>query len=242
MENRNKSAMTIGQVAQQQFNPNLREDTFNLETSPQTQLPEEGRNGTFIKNFGRFERAGATYHWKIFRAGREKLIGYSKPLNMAEKANKQELLLDCVRRLVRNGYIKEGMRIEFYRAFHESDDDQSVKIFTMYGTRYIPEPVILTESWLIAFLKNVYSPPVSYYNPSAGLFPTGGKNEPPANTAIIPDPAHQLSAKDPFDLGRSFKNEDALMNYMQKLLDNGEPRGRVEEYYRIKIQAFHSRT
>ena len=210
---------------------------FDQSVRPQTMPPEDGRNGLFIKNFGKFEREGSTFHWKIFRPGREKLLGYSKPKDMAEKANKQELVMDVVRRLSKN-YLKEGMRIEVYRAYDPTDDNQSVKLFTLHATRFIPEPVILSELWLIGFLKNIYSPPISYYDPGASLFPTGEAATPPAGAAVIPDPAQQPTRRGAFDLERSFKSIETLLAYCNKLTSDGYAQGQVSEFYRVKSQAF----
>ena len=220
--------MSIGQVSTQVFNP---------ETRPTTAIPEEGNNSTFKKNFGKFERPGATYSWNIYRPGREKLVGYSKPAGMAEKTNKQELLLDIIRRLGQRDYIREGMRIEFFRCVSDDDND-SVKLMTLFGTRFIAESIILTEAWLIKFLKNFYNPIVYDYATSGGLFPTGGKPAPPEGMAIIPDASKQAPAKDPFDPSRKFKNEEALMAYMEKLLRDGHPHGRVSAWYTEQIKKF----
>ena len=218
--------MSIGQVTNQAFNP---------ETRPTTPIPEEGNTSTFIQNFGKFERPGSTYMWKIFRPGREKLMGYSKPAGNSEKANKQELLLDIIRRLSHKNYIREGIRVEFYRNFSEDDND-SVKLMTLYGTRFLPESIVLTEAWLMKYLKNLYNPVV--YNYGNEMFPTGGKSTPPEGTALIPDVTKQAPAKDPFDPTRTFKNEDALMNYAEKLLREGHPHGRVTAFYSEKMKSF----
>jgi hypothetical protein len=216
---------SIGQLTNQVFDP---------ETLPQTQLPSEGNTSTFIKNFGKFQRAGSTYSWKIYRPRLQTLFGYSKPFDMAEKANKQELLLDCIRRL-KAKYIVEGYRIEFYRNFSDDDND-SVKIITLYGTRFIPEPVVITEAWLLKFLKDLYNPVVYSYGNE--MFPTGGPKTAPDGMAIIPDSSKQAPPKDPFDLTRQFKTEDALYKYMDKLILEGHPKGLVEDFYMKKIRAF----
>jgi len=235
MEARNFGTSSIGSTINQalQVPP-----AFDPDVQPTTPIPTDRNSSTFTRNFGKLERIGSTFSWKIFRPGREKLLGYSKPKEMAEKANKQELLMDCIRRLANKGYIKEGLRVEFYRNFSDDDND-SVKLMTLYGTRFIPEPVVITQEWLMKFLKNLYNPVV--YNYGNELFPTGGKPAPPEGTAIIPDSAKQAPAKDPFDLSRTFKTEDALHKYVEKLIREGHPNGRVEDYYRQKIQSFHTR-
>ncbi|UHG93456.1 hypothetical protein [Spirosoma oryzicola] len=225
---RSNRPTSIGQLVQPVFNP---------EVQPQTQQPSEGNSSTFIKNFGKFERPGSTYSWKIYRPRLQTLYGYSKPFGMAEKANKQELLLNCITRL-KPKYIVEGYRIDFYRNFSDDDND-SVKLMSLYGTRFMPEPVIITEAWLMKFLKDLYNPIV--YNYGTEMFPTGGKSNAPNGTAIIPDSSKQAAVKDPFDPSRTFKNEDALMKYMEKLLREGHPHGQVQEFFRVKIQAFHTR-
>ncbi|WP_288424246.1 hypothetical protein [uncultured Spirosoma sp.] len=227
-----RSALTptgIAQVIPQAIQP-----AFDPDTQPTTPLPSDGNSSTFVRNFGKFERPGSTFSWKIFRPGREKLIGYSKPRDMAEKANKQELLLDCIRRLANNNYIREGLRVEFYRNFSDDDND-SVKLVTMYGSRFIPETAILEQAWLIKFLKNFYNPVVHSYG--SELFPTGGQPAPPTGKVLVPDNVH----KDPFDPERRFKTEDALMNYIEKLQREGHPKGRIEDYFRQKIKHFHTR-
>jgi hypothetical protein len=212
-------AASIGSVAAHIFNP---------ETRPQTELPSEGNTSTFIKNFGKFQRAGSTYSWKIYRPRLQTLYGYSKPFDMAEKANKQELLLDCIRRL-KNKYIVEGYKIEFYRNFSDDDND-SVKLMTLHGNRFIPEYVVITEAWLMKFLKDLYNPIV--YNYGNEMFPTGGKSAPPDGMALIPDRAKQGVTKDPFDLTRKFKGFDDLGRYTEKLLREGHAHGVVSDFYR----------
>lgn len=231
---RNQAPQSVSQVTNQVFDP---------QTSPQNPPPSDGRNGKWLQNFGKFERPGSTFHWWIYRPRLYRIPGYSKPVGMAEKANKQELIMDIVTRLTKSGkYTREGMRIEFYRAFHPTDDKKSRHLFTLYPARFVPEPEIINQTWLIQFLQNHYSPPVYYYDPLAELFPTGEPIQSPANTALIPDPQQQASRKDPFDIHRSFKDSDALISYVEKLLHTGHPRGRVEEFYRLKIQAFHSKS
>jgi hypothetical protein len=147
---------------------------------------------------------------------------------MAEKANKQELLLDCIRRL-KNKYIVEGYKIEFYRNFSDDDND-SVKLMTLHGNRFIPEYVVITEAWLMKFLKDLYNPIV--YNYGNEMFPTGGKSAPPDGMALIPDRAKQGVTKDPFDLTRKFKGFDDLGRYTEKLLREGHAHGVVSDFYR----------
>lgn len=229
-----------GQAGPIQAGPIQAGPIFDKSIPLRTPAPADGRDGTFSQNFGKFERLGATFSWIIHRPGTYKLYGHSKPKNMAEKANKQELLIDCIRRLAHKGYIREGLRIEFYRNFSDSDAD-SVKIVTLHGTRYVPEPCIITgQEWLIKYLNNFYNPVI--YNYGRDMFPTNEyAAELPANRAIIPDPATQASVKDPFDLSRTYKSCDELMRYTEKLQRDGHPHGRITEYYRLQMQAIDRR-
>lgn len=226
----------IGQIANQLTQAAQQQSTFDDQVQPTTQLPAEGASGTFYQNFGKFERPGSTFSWKIFRPGREKLVGYSKPRGMAEKANKQELLLDCIRRLANRDYIREGLRVEFYRNFSDDDND-SVKLMTMYGSRFVAEPPILQQAWLIKFLSNFYNPIVYNYN-AGELFPTGGQSTPPEGKVLVPDGS---GAKDPFDLSRRFKTSDSLLQYIEQLTLAGHPHGRITAFYQEKIKYFHDR-
>ena len=220
---------TVNQIISNQAEP-----LFDPSVRPQTQLPEDGRDGTFFRNFGKFERHGSTYMWKIYRPRLQTLVGYSKPRDMAEKANKQELLLDIIRRLAK-GYIRDGFRIEMYRNYSPSDDD-SVKFLTLYGSRFIPEPVVIDQTWLMKFLKNLYNPVV--YNYGTEMFPTGGKPAPAEGKSLIPEPAKIPLSNDPFDLNRGFKSSEELLDYVDKLDREGHPKGRISDYYRTKLQAF----
>jgi hypothetical protein len=228
-------ATTIGAILNQSNQP---QPAFDPNTQPTHPGPADSNATPFVRNFGKFEREGATYSWKIFRPGREKLVGHSKPKDQAEKPNKQDLLMDCVKRLAKNGYLKEGMRIEFYRNFSDYDKDSSM-VFTLYPNRFIPERIVVTELWLMKFLKDLYSPVV--YSYPSDLFPTCGRDTPPEGVAVIPDSSKQAPPKDPFDLSRQFKSEDALHNYIEKLMREGQPKDRVQDYYGKMITYFHPR-
>jgi hypothetical protein len=191
------------------------------------------------ERFGKFERRNATYCWTIHRPGRHKLFGYSKPVGAAEKTDKYELLFDCINRLSRssNDYLKNGCSIEFFRCFSDDNRD-NVKFLTLYETRFDLEPMALTETWLIDWLRSFYDSPVARYGtemfPKAKPAPVGGLQLDPTKPAY-----HEKSA---YDETRRFKSDDALMDYVQGLLERGEPKGRVEEYYRtmsIKLQSLY---
>lgn len=236
MEARNFGTSSIGSAINQVMQ---QPPAFDPEVSPTTSQPADGNTSTFIQNFGKFERAGATYSWKIGRPRLSKMVGHSKPVGQMEKANKQELLLDIIRRLAKKGYLRDGSRIEFYRNFTDDDND-SVKLMTLYDRRFIPEPIIITEAWLMKFLKNLYNPVVYDYG-GGELFPTGGKAAPPDGMVIIPDRSKQGPMLEAFDLERKFKSEDALHDYILKLGRDGHPNDRIQDYYRKMIQYFHPR-
>lgn len=213
--------------------PTAAAPVFDPEVGPQTPAPSDGRDGTFIKNFGKFEREGATYSWFIFVPGKQKFYGYSKPKGMAEKANKQELLMDIIRRLNKGGYVRERNKIVFFRNF-DDDDENSVKLLTLYGTRYDPEAVVVGQTWLVQFLNNFYNPPIHQYGTE--LFPTGESNTPPPGRVIIPDQRKQAPPLDAFSEQRQFRDASAVMAYADKLLRDGQAHGRVLDYSRKMVE------
>lgn len=191
--------------------------------------------------FGKFERRNSTYCWTINRPGRHPLFGYSKPQGAAEKTDKQDLLFDVINRINRSshGYIKAGNSVEFYRCFTDDNRD-NVKFLTMYETRFDLEPFALTETWLVLWLKNFYDSPVARYGtdffPKAAPVPLGG---------LQVDPTRKpYNGKAMYDETRTFRSEDKLMDYVQGLLEKGEPKGQVEDYYRkmsIKLKSLHNK-
>ncbi|MBO0930341.1 hypothetical protein [Fibrella aquatilis] len=181
------------------------------------------------QRFGQFERRNATYCWTINRVGMHKLYGYSKPVGAAEKTDKQALLFDVIGRIHRSskGYIRAGNSVEFYRCFTDDNRD-NVKFLTMYETRFDLEPVALSETWLVLWLKNFYDSPVARYGtelfPKTAPVPLGGLQIDPTK------PAYHNKAM--YDETRTFKSTDKLLDYVTALLEKGEPKGQVEDYFR----------
>lgn len=231
----------IGQIANQLTQPAMQqaglyqaqEPIFDPTVQPTTPLPTESPS-VFHQNFGKFERAGSTYSWRIMIPRKPKLHGHSKPRNMAEKANKQELLLDCIRRLNAKDYFREGNQVEFYRNWSDDDRD-SQKMFTLHGTRFSAELCIQDQYWLNKYLHSLFSPPVHHYGSRDDMFPTGGNAQTPAGKILIPDGS---GYKDPFDLSRRFKTLDDLSEYTTRLLEAGHPHGRVLDFQQKKAQYF----
>ncbi|GAB3761514.1 hypothetical protein [Spirosoma pomorum] len=234
MEAPQNGLTTIAGVLNQVVQP---QPVFDQNSQPVANGPADGNTSTFIQNFGKFERAGSTYSWKITRPRLSKLGGHSKPLGQPEKPNKQELLKDCIGRLVRKGYLKDGYSITIFRNISD-DDSESKKLMTLYDRRFVPEPLIVTEGWLMKYLKDLYNPVVYDYGTSE-LFPTGNNSPMPDGMAVIPDSSKQAPMKEAFDLERKFKSEDALHDYVAKLTRDGHPKNRIEDYYRKMIQYFH---
>lgn len=189
----------------------------------------------FHDNYGKFQREGSTYVWKITRPGKTTLPGYSKPKNpMQEKANKQDLIMDIVRRMHRaagGAYLQHGGSITFYRCFSNYDSD-NVKIFTLFENRYEIEVVAIGEAFLVKFLADFYRSSATVYG--TALFPTGDDiaAAPPIGKQVIPDRPAWNAKPDPYDETRRFKTSDSLVDYVQALIERGEPKGRVEDYYR----------
>lgn len=190
------------------------------------------------ERFGKFQRRGSTYCWTIYRPGRHNLYGFSHPVGGSEKSDGQQLLLDIINRLQRSpkDYLKRGCSVMFYRCFSDDNRD-NVKLLTLYETRFELEPVALDQTWLVLFLKEFYESPVVRYGTE--LFPKG--KPAPVGAQLIPErPAYH--EKSMYDENRRFKSEDALMSYVQGLLEKGEPKGRVEDYYRkMSIKLMNNR-
>lgn len=202
--------------------------------APQTNkdIVPDGRDGVWRRNFAKFERQGATYSWIIRVPSGQKLYGYSKPREMAEKADKGQLLMDCVRRLARGGYLKPGYSIEFWQNVTDDDRD-SILLFTLFSSRYDPQPIIFQTNWLIAFLKNFYAPPVVTY--AQTIAPEPGQRQPiPQHVEhkAPPQPREFSTPVDHFYENRWFASWQELIDYCVKLKELGYPGGRIAEYKR----------
>lgn len=190
------------------------------------------------QRFGQFERRGSTYSWMITRPGKHTLYGNSKPSGAQEKADKRKLLTDIITRLNRQGkYITPNQSVVFFRNFSDDNRD-SIKLLTLFSTRYEMEACCITETWLKEWLDNFYVPPVQLYG--TDLFPLAPA-QPPVGQQIIPDRPVYLPT-DMYDETKHFKSEETLSEYVDGLIERGEERGRVIGYYQKMLLKIKGRS
>jgi len=103
----------------------------------------------------------STYRWRIFMnhqtTGEELIIeGYSKDVDSAEKADKQELLQDCISRLCNCGYLdKCWYWVIFKREFMGKQSD--TMILEMNPNGFMAHDYLTLDVSTINFLERLYT-------------------------------------------------------------------------------------
>ncbi len=213
------------------------------------QIPgEQLARSSFDEAWGKWDRIGATYTHHIYQPGKQyPMPGYSKPKGRKEKDDKAEVLKDVITRLHRKGYLREGYRLEFYQNFSIHDRD-SVRICTLFPTRFEVEPELQQCAWLIQFLNDFYeslnpsnyAPPIwgsHVSSPTASQAIGQGKYAPPISQGATRQPR----AKDELDSSLVFNTSAELTDYVEQKTREGVPPGRIGPYYRMMKERIYSR-
>lgn len=197
---------------------------------PAPNKSESGKTSVFSENFGKFERRGSTYTHKIYMARRnDPIVGFSKPLNQFEPADKMDLLKKIVRRLANNSknYLGPGCRVEFYHNRSDSDLD-TIRLFTLYPDRYDPNPHVIHYGWMIDFLNQFYTPIVSQYVQDLNFCGPTDVGVPVGATIRLTEVP--ITPTDRYSKSRRFSSLEELRTYCNTLIAGGEPTGRVGDY------------
>ncbi|WP_250632139.1 hypothetical protein [Rhodoflexus caldus] len=134
-------------------------------------------------NFGRFERLGSTFRWRICFYNGTIRIGYSKPLGQAEPFayDKTQLMQAILRRLlIKNGYLQKIQSIEWFRVCGH-DEKEDYPMFSLYPAEWRFAPNMLQDfskgelEPLREILDSFYTSPADIYGVANPSKPTMGE-------------------------------------------------------------------
>lgn len=186
------------------------------------EIAPQGSNQTdyFKSQQGKWDPINSTYKHIIKLRNGKDLPGYSKGRGVPEMQDKDTLIQKIILRLYKNGYLSDlsanTWRETHCIVFYKNDLIHPEKMVTLYHDKYVPEPEQIDNQMLLSFLKRFYV----------------SKLRGQENRNLVKEPRKSSY----LDEHRQFKDEDALMNYVEKRLrEDKVARQIIVNYYRRKL-------
>jgi hypothetical protein len=191
-----------------------------------------------------YDRANSTFRHHIKMLDGSRLDGYSKTLAYSEKTDKLEVLMAVINRIwFKSGYNRKAEYMELYWNNGPVSKDHP-RLLTLTPQSYHLEAEMLTFGAIAARLKDMYAPsPIRKHVKSINdLFDVAKieaaekeEREGKLAAAQLFSPA---LASDPYAIAAVFKDVDGLIAYCARLIEQGQPQGKVGWYYRKMLENY----
>lgn len=164
------------------------------------------------RQFGKFERKGSTFTFKIVFYNGKTINGHSKPAGQTEpyKDNKLRLLENILTRLlIKNNYLKDIQYMTVHRCTTDFDKD-NIELFTLFPNKYELSRALAPKRDEFAMrLREILD---SFYNPKSQVYGVTDSLDTAQILGINPNPQPTPTEK------RKYKNFDELVAESKKLV------------------------
>jgi hypothetical protein len=177
----------------------------------------------FEVNKGKWDILGSTFFWKLYLENGKVFKGYSKGLNIPEKANKNHLFITFVNRVWTKNYIKKCYKMEIYKNDPVFSDHDLACVLTKDD--FDLQPYFFKNKEIEEFLKKTYE----------GLR-TG---EMPDLTVKVQRNTGMIINK--LDETMNFQTAEELKSYCVSKANDGFEKGEVLSFYYKMIEKVENR-
>lgn len=174
----------------------------------------------FEVNKGKWDRIASTFWWKIYLENGKIFTGYSKGLNVREKANKNHLFITFVNRIWSKSYVQKSYKMEIFKNDPIFEEHELVCVLTK--DNFDLQPYFFGNKEIEEFLKKTYQ----------GI-----------KTGQMPDLTVKVPKGQPIKLDYTiqFKNDEDLRAYCIKKINDGFTKGEVQNYFYKMLEKVESR-
>lgn len=102
------------------------------------------------------DKETATFRWELYLTNGKIFDGYSAIRDRAEKHDKQQLLQDCIGRIVNSGYLDKCYQMLWFKRTH-FDRNRDTLVLEMYTDRYVAHDYLALDLSTTQFIERIYA-------------------------------------------------------------------------------------